>query len=121
MWRAPYRDVMLLVSLTLNALVLAPVLYVLAANGEAAALVWGSDGPARRILAAIYCAILAVSVVLLVLLALGRDVVAWSQALLAVQVIYKFLTVAFVGLRNPVVVANLAIAVVHSATLVVLS
>lgn len=112
---------MLLVSLTLNALVLVPVLYVLAANGQAAAQAWGPDGPARRILAAIYGAILVVSILLLALLALGRDVVAWSQALLGVQIIYKILTVVLVGPRNPVVLSNIAIAIIHSVTLAIIT
>ncbi len=44
---------MLVVSLSLNILVLIPVLAVLFANGRAAEHGWGSDTAARRILAAI--------------------------------------------------------------------
>ena len=110
---------MLLVSLFLNVLVLVPVLVVLAANGKAADYAWGPDTSARRILAAIYAAILLTSLFLIAGQFLGHNILAWSQALLAVQVIYKVLTVPFVGLRNPVVLSNLGIAIVHSATLVI--
>lgn len=110
---------MLLVSLSLNILVLVPVLFALSANGAAAKGAWGADTPARRILAAIYAAILSMSALLLVLLLLGHDVLASARALLAVQVIYKLLTAPLVGLRNPVVRSNLAIAAVHTVTLVV--
>ncbi|ESQ73788.1 hypothetical protein [Asticcacaulis sp. AC402] len=110
---------MLLVSLALNIMVLVPVLGVLAANGRAAEYAWGSDTAARRILAAIYAAILFASVTLLAGHLLKYDVLAWAQALLAIQVVYKVLTAPFVGLRNPVVLSNLGIAIVHATTLVV--
>ena len=110
---------MLLVSLALNIMVLVPVLGVLAANGRAAEYAWGSDTAARRILAAIYAAILFASVILLAGHLLEYDVMAWAQALLGIQVVYKVLTAPFVGLRNPVVLSNLGIAIVHAITLVV--
>lgn len=109
---------MLLLSLFLNVLVLIPVLVVLATNGQAAEYAWGPDTPARRILAAIYTAILLASVFLIAGQFLDYDILAWSQALLAVQIIYKLLTVPFIGLRNPVVLSNTGIAIVHAATLV---
>jgi hypothetical protein len=109
----------LLVSLALNIMVLVPVLGVLAANGRAAEYAWGSDTAARRILAAIYAAILFASVILLAGHLLEYDVMAWAQALLGIQVVYKVLTAPFVGLRNPVVLSNLGIAIVHAITLVV--
>jgi hypothetical protein len=107
----------LLVSLALNIMVLVPVLGVLAANGRAAEYAWGSDTASRRILAAIYAAILFASVFLLVGHLLKYDVIAWAQALLCIQIVYKILTAPFVGLRNPVVVSNLGIAIVHAITL----
>ncbi|QTN20099.1 hypothetical protein HZ989_03180 [Brevundimonas sp. AJA228-03] len=109
---------MLLVSLFLNVLVLVPVLGVLAANGRAADYGWGSDTASRRILIAIYAAILAASLLLIAGVFLNREVVAWAQALLGVQIVYKLLTAPLVGLRNPVVLSNLGIAIVHAATLV---
>lgn len=110
---------MLLLSLFLNVLVLVPVLAVLAANGKAAEYAWGPDTSARRILAAIYTAILLASLFLIAGQFLDYAISAWSQALLAVQIIYKLLTVPFVGLRNPVVLSNIGIAIVHAVTLVV--
>lgn len=108
---------MLAVSLSLNIVVLVPVLAVLVANGRAAQNAWGDDTAARRILAAIYAAILLASVFLLGAHLLDHKVLAWAQALLGVQVVYKLLTAPFVGLRNPVVISNLGIAAVHMVTL----
>ena len=110
---------MFLVSLSLNVLVLVPVLIALGANGRAAEQAWGADTAARRILAAIYAAILAASVALLAFHLIDRDITAWTQALLGVQVVYKLLTAPLVGLRNPVVISNIGIALVHIITLVV--
>ena len=108
---------MLVVSLVLNIAVLIPVLVVLAVNGRAAEGAWGPKTPARGITAAVYAAILVASCGLLALYLAGVAVLAWAQSLLAVQVIYKTLTVPFVGLRNPVVLSNIPIAVVHAVTL----
>ncbi len=108
---------MLLISLSLNILVLVPVLFALAANGRAAESAWGADTPARRILAAVYAAILVASVILLVAHLLNRDVAGQAQALLGLQVVYKLLTAPLVGLRNPVVLSNLFIAAIHAITL----
>lgn len=111
--------VVFLVSLLLNVLVLVPVLIAIGANGRAADFAWGSDTAARRILAAIYAAILLASAGLIALHLLDRDITAWAQALLGVQVVYKLLTVPLVGLRNPVVISNVGISAVHIATLIV--
>ena len=108
---------MLVVSLILNVLVLVPVLAVLFGNGRAAEHAWGADTAARRILVAIYAAILLASIFLLAAHLLDRNVLAWAQALLGVQVVYKLLTAPLVGLRNPVVISNLGIAAVHMVTL----
>jgi hypothetical protein len=108
-----------LVSLLLNIFVLVPVLVALGANGKAAEHAWGADTAARRILAAIYAAILIASVTLLALHLFHRDIAPWAQALLGIQVAYKLLTVPLVGLRNPVVVSNVAIAAVHTFTLII--
>jgi hypothetical protein len=62
---------MIAMSMLLNILVLAPVVLVLATNGRAPEQAWGLDTPARRILAAIYAAILSASVILLAMLMLG--------------------------------------------------
>lgn len=110
---------MLFASLSLNILVLAPVLGVLAVNGRAAEHGWGADTSARRILAAIYATILLASVLLLALDLLNHEVLAWAQALLGLQVVYKMLTAFFVGPRSAVVLSNLGIASFHAVTLVV--
>ncbi len=110
---------MLLISLSLNILVLVPVLGALFANGRAADYAWGADTAARRILAAIYATILSMSVILIGLHLLNHDILAWTQMLLGAQVIYKILTAPLVGLRNPVVISNLGIAAVHAITLFV--
>ncbi|MEY2759948.1 MAG: hypothetical protein RIR33_3726 [Pseudomonadota bacterium] len=110
---------MFLISLSLNILVLVPVLIAIGANGKAAEFAWGADMAARRILAAVYAAILLASAGLIALHLLDRDITAWAQALLVIQVVYKLLTVPLVGLRNPVVISNVGIAAVHIVTLVV--
>jgi hypothetical protein len=70
--------------------------------------------PARGVLLTVYLAIAVASALLLVV-----DEPRGVAALLGVQVVCKLLTPLTVGsLRNPVVRSNLAIAAVHSATLV---
>ena len=76
-------------------------------------VVYGGDTPARRILGCLYGAIGLVSLTGLGLMAAGQ---AEAAALLAVglfpvQIAYKLATVPSVGLRHPVVLANLAITV----------
>ena len=115
---------MIVVSLILNVVVLIPV---------AASLVWragwtiqsfGERTPARDILLCVYLAILAASVALLV--AVAAPHANWVNgavvALLAVQVLYKITTAVAVrrSLRNPVVLSNLGIAIVHLITLCVI-
>ncbi|UDF02444.1 hypothetical protein [Asticcacaulis sp. AND118] len=84
-------------------------------------MAWGEDTSGRKILFSIYAAILTASVGLLALHVLNREVTAWAQAVLGLQIVYKFLTVPLVGLRNPVVLSNVMIAVFHIATLIVIS
>ena len=109
---------MLYVSLGLNAAVLVPVLAWIARDSASATGAYGPDTQARRILAAMYGTILLMSVALIALLATGfEDAAAWTTALLTVQVLYKMATVPIVGLSNPVVASNAAIAAVHAATI----
>ena len=111
---------MLTLSLALNALVLIPVLLAIRADIPRLAAALGPDTPARRILACIYLAIMLASAALLVGLWSGAEAaVPMAQALLAIQVIYKLATAVAVGLKNPVVLANLAIAALHATTLAV--
>ncbi len=112
---------MLIVSLLLNIVVLMPVVGSLAARAPWIARAWGERTPARDILLAIYVAILTASIALLAVVAtVGPSVAveAAAVALLAVQIVYKVLTAVLVqdALRNPVVLSNLGIAVVHGVT-----
>ena len=112
---------MLIVSLLLNMVVLVPVVGSLLARAGWITRAWGERTPARDILLAIYVAILVVSVALLVAVAVsGPSLVLESAAvaLFAVQIVYKVLTAVTVtdALRNPVVLSNLGIAVVHAIT-----
>ncbi len=100
-------------ALLLNVLVLAPVCFGLARRPRWAQSVYGEPGPGRQILLAMYAAILASSLVLLV-----RPAPPAVLTLLVLQVVYKVLTPLTVGrIRHPVVVSNLAIAGVHAAVI----
>ena len=104
---------MLTVSLLLNVLVLIPVCLGLLRDSERMSVVLGPRQDGRQILLAIYLAILALSVLLLL-----RPDPALAAGLLLVQVIYKLLSPLTVGkLRHPVVLSNLGIAGVHTLTL----
>ncbi len=109
---------MLTLSLLVNIAVLVPVLIWIARASQSVATAYGPDSPARRILSAVYGAILLASAVLLWLNLAGHpEAASWTSALLAIQVIYKLMTVPLVGLGNPVVASNAAIALIHSAAL----
>lgn len=101
------------ISLVLNVLVLVPVVGGLVGSATWAEEAYGPPTPARGILLAVYLSILLMSCVLLV-----RPEPRATAALLSVQVVYKLLTVATVGiLLHPVVLSNFAIAGVHLVTL----
>lgn len=115
---------MTIVSLVLNVLVLIPVTVSLAKSAPWTRSAFGGRTPARDILLNVYLAILATSLALIAALLFMRDA-SWLTgaiaALLVVQVIYKALTALTVRdrFRNPVVLANLGIAGVHTITLIV--
>lgn len=114
---------MLTISLSLNILVLLPVVAGLIGDARWTRAAFGVRSPARGILTSVYLAILVASVVLLILnlTAPGRAT-GPALGLLAVQVIYKVLSPLLVGdAGNPVVRSNLAIAAVHMITLIVLA
>jgi hypothetical protein len=104
---------MIRVSLSLNIAVLVPVCTVLILDIAPFVEVWGPMSPARGILLSMYLSILILSAML------------WRQTnpllvapLLAMQVFYKLTTPMTVGtLTNPVVISNIAIAIVHVVTL----
>jgi hypothetical protein len=108
--------VMIALSLALNIVVLTPICAGLITDADWAREVYGSRTAARGILLSVYLAIGLVSAMLLLLR--HPQLVA---ALLLVQVVYKLSTPFTVGtLANPVVVSNLAIAVFHGVTLVLI-
>ncbi len=114
-------ETMLTIALSINIAVLVPVLIVLLLNDKRAVFAWGENTSGRKILFALYAAILLASASLLSLHLHNIDITAWAQAVLGLQVIYKLLTVPLVGLRNPVVLSNIAIAAFHTATLLSIS
>ena len=104
---------MIILSLAVNILVLAPVSYGIATGAPWADDAYGAASPARGIVLAMYTAILLASIAFLF-----KPVPAAVAALLAIQIIYKVLTPVTVGsFANPVVTANLAIAALHAVTL----
>lgn len=111
---------MLYLSLIVNILVLAPLVWALSLNSGGMAEAFGPDTPARRILASVYLTILMMSLALLAALGFSKhDITPYAVTLLVLQVLYKVTTAFALGLGHPVVSANLAISAVHVATLVV--
>lgn len=84
------------------------------------AAVFGPDTPARRILACVYVSIGVLSLLGLILIAAGHPARAVQIAvpLFTLQITYKLGTAVAVGLRHPVVQANLAISALLAFTLV---
>lgn len=100
------------VSLFANIAILIPVCAGLITNARWVHVAYGDRSPARDILLSIYFSIAAVSAFLLLIGNIGM-----IAALLLVQVVYKILSALTVGtLRNPVVVSNLLIAILHMFT-----
>ena len=99
-------------SLIVNIVVLVPIVFSMFVGSPIIDRAWGQFTESRGILSAMYFALLAVSLGLLV-----RPIPVFVVPLLAVQVIYKLTTLFVVGIFNPVVISNLAIAVLHIITL----
>lgn len=109
---------MLISALIINLLVLFPLLLSFRFNRTAMNMPYGPATPASGILAAVYTAIAILSIALLAAFWWGLpQATAWAQALLMLQITYKVLTWPAVGLANPVVKSNLAIAAFHTAAL----
>ncbi|MDW4498581.1 hypothetical protein R5H30_11355 [Sulfitobacter sp. D35] len=110
---------MLAAAFALNCTVLVPVLFMIWKDGHGARAAFGPDGPARRILACLYGAILLAGAVVLGALLSGRAEVALAigLVLLPVQIVYKLATAPALGLTHPVVRANLGIAAAHTLVL----
>ena len=113
---------MMTISFCVNVLVLGLVVPQIWGNAAGMSAAFGTDTVARQILTCVYAAIWIASVVGLGMIAFGRVETAVTLAigLFAVQIMYKLMTVWAVGLANPVVMANLPIAIFHSATLVLI-
>lgn len=114
---------MIVVSLVVNIAVLLVVGGSLIVQAGWVRTAYGDRSPARDILLAMYLAILASSLILLVgeLWLRATWMLGAVIALLGVQVVYKLLTALTVqsALRNPVVISNLGIAAVHMLTIAV--
>ena len=77
--------------------------------------VFGQDTPSRRILSCLYLAIAAISAVALLVTPLRLNIVV---VLLPFQMLYKLMTLYFVAyIRNPVPWWNMAISLLHAASL----
>ena len=104
---------MIRVSLSVNIAVLIPVCTVLILNIRPFVDVWGPATPARGILLSMYLSILFISIGLW----LRRNPMLVAP-LLAMQICYKLITpITVVSLTNPVVISNIAIAILHALTL----
>jgi hypothetical protein len=99
-------------SLIVNIVVLVPIVFGMFADLSFIDRVWGVSTESRGILASIYFALLVLSLILIV-----RPIVVFVVPLLTIQVIYKLTTPFVVGLFHPVVLSNIAIAVLHGITL----
>ncbi len=105
---------MIYLSLTLNLLVLIPVCGGLLANAAWVDNAYGAPSAARQILLCVY-----LSIALMSTLLLFRPDPRMIATLLLLQVVYKLSTPFLVGtLRNPVVLSNIGISMVHAVTLV---
>jgi hypothetical protein len=103
---------MILVSLTLNILVLIPICYLMLTNNFRMVETLGEFNPARGILLAIYATILLGSIYLLIF-----PDTKFAIALFIVQIGYKLLTPFTVKtIKHPFVISNILIAIVHVVT-----
>ena len=111
---------MLTLSLGLNALIVFPVSLGMLSGTPGMVAAFGPDSDARQILASVYLAIGLVSLAAMIgLMSEYRDIIIpMAAGLLMMQVVYKLITVATVGLGSPVVLTNIAVIVVHTATLI---
>ena len=111
---------MLLVTLShiVNLVVVTIIPILILRNTPEMTEVFGQDTPARRILACLYATIASASGLAL-LMQFAFQHPEWSAQIALVmfplQIVYKLATLPAVGIRNPVVISNLAIAALHSA------
>lgn len=110
------------ISLAANVAILVACCSVLIAfsTSETVEYCWGPPTPSRGILLSVYFAILVSSLLLLwlhVRCAEKSAIEHMVATLLVVQILYKITTPATAGASNPVAISNLAISVLHAATL----
>ncbi len=111
--------VMMTISFCVNLVVLAFVVPQLWSGTAGMDAAFGPNTPARRTLTCVYAAIWMTSLIAIIATMTGRveQAVTLAIGLFSVQIIYKLMTVLAVGMANPVVVANLPIAILHVVTL----
>lgn len=105
-------------ALAFNIIILVPVVIVLLFGLSPAEKAFGPLTEGRLILTSIYIAIALVSALLIGLHQRRMDwAMPMSVALFSVQITYKLITVATVGLSNPVVITNLIVVLVQAVVL----
>lgn len=110
------EELLLRLSLSINCIIVFPLTYLLLIRKpESMDEVYGPDSDARRILASVYFAIGVVSALAFFV----AQPLPFAAPLLTLQIIYKLTTVAAVGLKSPVVIANVCVVVFHLCTLMV--
>ncbi|MEM6310994.1 MAG: hypothetical protein AAF754_13200 [Pseudomonadota bacterium] len=104
----------------MNLVVLIPLLSAFALQPANMDPVFGPATDARRILVCLYASIALASVAGLTLIAIGEPDLARQIGftLFSLQIIYKLMTVPMVGLSSPVVITNVTVAAIHTATLI---
>lgn len=109
---------MLALSMLVNLIVLIPVCTALVMGTSNISALYGGPSPALGILLSIYIAIAACSAFVLGLLVWGHaSAVSMGVWLIVLQIVYKTLTVLFVGSAHTVVQVNLLVVALHCATL----
>ena len=111
--------ILLTLSLLANITITFLVTFAIWRNHPGAGEVYGTDSPARRILASVYLTIGLISLYAMGQIMIGNSAIAWQVAmtLLPLQIIYKVMTAVALRLLHPVVLANLGVAGLHCLTL----
>jgi hypothetical protein len=110
--------ILITISHIVNVLVAGTVAVLLLRNTPRMSAVYGEVTPARSILASIYLAIAATSVVAL---AFPQYSIVIATVLFPLQIFYKILTIFTVGnVTHPVVVSNILISALHITSLLIL-
>ena len=114
----PTKSILPAVSLSLNIIVLVPICCLILFFKDAAEFPYDGDTASRQLLLCVYLAILLLSAALLIARSYLTPNNTAVGTLLALQVVYKVLSVGFVtNPINPVKWSNLGIAFFHSWTL----